>query len=198
MREDSWSFRTYRGVAGVQTGALIVRSTPWLFLTGQYTRFREGSSWERVKIGFQVLGLVSLFGRYSQDLVKLYQHGLGVNFRTGMVTVLSVVCAVMIWIAFIRTQRIPLSSIRKVDLDSTEGKLSIDFDRDGKIRQWLGQSDAELELTPRTPEELRKAREILSLRGFSISTRSSTSRPTADSHSISNGDRRPEPTRTME
>ena len=198
MSEDSWSFRTNRGVAAVRTGALIVRSTLWLFLTGQYIRFREGSSWQRAKIGFQVFGLVSVLNRYSQYLVELYRHGPGVNFKTGMVMVLSAVYVVMIWVAFVRVQRISLSSIRDVHLDSSEGELKIDFEREGKVRQWLGRGDAELELTPRTPEELRKAREILSLRGFSIANPSNTSRRTIDSQSVPSGDRRREPTRTME
>lgn len=120
MGEGSWSFRTNKGVAAIHTGVLTVRSTPLLFLTGQYARWREGSSWQRAKLGFQVIGLVSLFGRYFQDLLKVYNQGAGVNIETGLVVFLTVIYLAMMWMLFVRVRTIPLSSIHDVSLDASE------------------------------------------------------------------------------
>ncbi len=198
MGEGSWSFRTNNGIVSIRTGVLTVRSTPRLFLTGQYARWREGSSWQRAKLGFQAFGLVSVFGRYFQYLLQVSQQGPGINIETGLVVFLSALYLGMIWMLFIHVRTISLSNIHDVSLDASDGELTVNFERKGNLHRWLGRGNGELEITPRSPDDLREAREILSLRGFSIGGPLDSRRSSNDSRSVSRENRQPEPTHSVE
>ena len=85
-----------------------------------------------------------------------------------LIVALSIVYVAILWMVFVNIKTIPLSNIHDISLDSNKGELKISHERKGNVRQWLGWSDAELETTPRTADDLREAQEILNLRGFSV------------------------------
>lgn len=176
MSHGAWSFRTARGVVTVGADDVRRRSTPTVFLSGQYTRFRNGSTSERATVAFRALGFVfSLAGLgYHLRAVTVAEPGWPSLLYGALLAVLAYAC----WAACLREITIPRSAIVDVTIEPDERQVTIVHERAGGPLSTFRNDETETELAFGTLDDLRDAREIFRLRGISLERPASRSETT--------------------
>ena len=176
MSYGAWSFRTTRGVVTVGADAITRRSTPTLFLSGQFARFRNGGTSERATVAFRAFGFIfSVAGAvYHLRGVTVAEPGWSSILYGALLAVL----AYAFWAACLRETTIPQSAIVDVTVTPDERQVTITHERAGGPMSMFRDDETETELAFGTLDDLRDAREIFRLRGISLERPASRSETT--------------------
>ena len=166
MSDESWRFRTTRGVVTVDGDAIRVRSTPRYFLSGQLSRWRHGGRWERAKIAVALGGFLSSMLQLLFFLVDA--GGPGHPLEGAPYVVSAAIFGYVIWSNHVGETTIPLSAVDAVTLDDEAGELTVHHDSGRGPTSAFGTDDGETTLTLPTRADRRDARGIFRLRGVDL------------------------------
>jgi len=164
MGDASWRFRTTKGDVTIRRDTIGIRSTPTLFLRGQYSGFLHGSPLQRAKIVFNVGAFLTIPLTVALTLQRLFETG---TEWLALVYVVSLAFFLHgIWTQYLRETTIALSAVKDVTLNEDERTLTIAHEASGGFFSLFQDDEQKRAHTLRVAEDVRDAKEILRLRGI--------------------------------
>jgi hypothetical protein len=181
MHHGWGSFRTTTGEVSVGDDAIRIDRSPRVFIRGQLSRWRRGSSAERATALVRITGF--LFGH-----VLLLYRLLAIGEAGTLATLLSSLCLAAVgvgafWVTYLRATTVPLAAVTRVTVDADERELVVVVDPEqratgsdargrvcalDRLVSLLWSDDARTTLPLRSEDDVRAARAVFRTRGVLV------------------------------